>query len=279
MISQNLDQKLFVPSPLCRWNPNLPRCLPSHSSWLLAFTVTRVRLQNNSGAVSSLYRTILTGLDSFKFNSCFSFLRAWPLRWNSFSLRSNLCVNHRSHVVLFCLGAGMILSIEDSVAPSHRLRFRRLFVLTMILVTLLYVRDLNEFLHLWKNSKYWSSSPHSVVLVFPPETRPFHLLIHPCGPRNRCARPSALRIAIYPSQIFSCPCPPALRATVYPALIFSCPCVWYPSFGVAGFLSYGLETSPIITTNLPHGTGQKSIYWSYWHYIGNLRSLSLLGCV
>lgn len=70
-------------------------------------------------------------------------------------------------VGIYCYeGAGMILSIEDSVAPSHRLRFRRLFVLTMILVTLLYV-----------------------------------------------------------------------------------------SFGVAGFLSYGLETSPIITTNLPHGTG------------------------
>ena len=62
----------------------------------------------------------------------------------------------------------MILSIEDSVAASHRTKFRRLFVVTMILVTLLYV-----------------------------------------------------------------------------------------SFGVAGFLSYGLETSPIITTNLPHGTGMR----------------------
>lgn len=70
-------------------------------------------------------------------------------------------------VGIYCYeGAGMILSIEDSVAASHRNKFRRLFVVTMILVTLLYV-----------------------------------------------------------------------------------------SFGVSGFLSYGLETSPIITTNLPHGTG------------------------
>jgi len=70
-------------------------------------------------------------------------------------------------VGIYCYeGAGMILSIEDSVACSHRAKFRRLFVVTMVLVTLLYV-----------------------------------------------------------------------------------------SFGVAGFLSYGLETSPIITTNLPHGTG------------------------
>jgi len=70
-------------------------------------------------------------------------------------------------VGIYCYeGAGMILSIEDSVALSHRIKFRRIFVVAMVVVTFLYV-----------------------------------------------------------------------------------------SFGAAGYLSFGSETSPIITTNLPHGTG------------------------